>query len=122
LRIFFKIFSYLTINILRTQTNYLNYAPESGHVNFSDKPGSGPLIESSNKVFENNTIFLAIGTRQQTLDCSVTGGYPSPSISWACFTGTAQDLSSRLTITKRWTWAASGNVHQHKWVLPVRLF
>ncbi|XP_060575522.1 hemicentin-1-like [Ruditapes philippinarum] len=73
------------------------------------KPDTGPLIQSSSKLFGNNTIFRAIGTRQQTLDCSVTGGYPSPSLSWACFMGTVQDLSSGQTITKRWTWTASTN-------------
>jgi hypothetical protein len=67
------------------------------------------LIESSNKLFGDNTIFDALKTRLQTLDCSVTGGYPSPSLSWACFTGTEQELSSGQTITKRWTWTASGN-------------
>jgi hypothetical protein len=74
-----------------------------------DKPDSGPLIESSNKRFGNNTIFHAIGTRQQTLDCSVTGGYPSPSLSWACFRGTEQNFNSGRTITKRLTWTASIN-------------
>jgi hypothetical protein len=76
---------------------------------FSDKPDTGPMIQSSRKLFGNNTIFRAIGTGQQTLDCSVTGGYPSPSLSWVCFTGTEQDLSSGQTITKRWTWTASRN-------------
>jgi hypothetical protein len=59
--------------------------------------------------FKNNSIFYAIRQRLQTLMCLVTGGYPLPSLSWWCFSGTEKDLSTRRQVKKRWTWTASKN-------------
>ena len=58
--------------------------------------------------FSNGDTYKAIILEQQSMVCTITGGYPSPTLTWTCFFGTVTNVSgAQSEVKKRVTWTAT---------------